>query len=76
MHEKRLVKYLITKNFSISIGRESIKYQSREAEPRLEKSGNFRSIENQIRSIESFKNQIRLIENQSNSNLARLKVMF
>ena len=69
--KKKLVKYLKTENFSISIGLESIEYQSREVEPRFEKSRNFRLIENQIRSIESFKNQNQLIKNQSNSNRAK-----
>ena len=60
-----MVKTLKTENFSISISRALIKFQSSQVEARIEKSGNFRLIENQIRSIESFKNQIRLIEHKS-----------
>ena len=42
--KKILVKYLKTENFSISIDRASIEYQSSQAKARLEKSGNFRLI--------------------------------
>ena len=56
MHEKNLDKNLETKNFSISIGRASIEYQSSQAEARLEKSRNFRLIENHTQSIEILEN--------------------
>ena len=46
MEKNRLVKYLKTENFSISIGRASIEYQSSQVEARLENFGIFRSIEN------------------------------
>ena len=46
MQKNRLVKYLKTENFSISIGRASIEYQSSQVEARLENFGIFRSIEN------------------------------
>ena len=36
--KNRLVKYLKIENFSVSIGRASIEYQSSQAEARLEKS--------------------------------------
>ena len=55
MQKNRLVKYLKTKNFSISIGRASIEYQSSQAEARLEKSGIFQLIENHTRSIKNLK---------------------
>ena len=58
MHEKYLVKNLETENFLVSIGWESIEYQSREAEPRLEKSRNFWLIENHTRSIKILENWI------------------
>ena len=51
--KKRLVKYLKTEIFSVSIGRVSIEYQSSQAEARLEKSGIFGLIENRTRSIEN-----------------------
>ena len=41
MHEKDLVKTLETEKFSVLIGRASIKYQSSQAEARLENFGNF-----------------------------------
>ena len=44
--KKRLVKYLKTEIFSVSIGRVSIEYQSSQAEARIEKCGIFWSIEN------------------------------
>ena len=54
--KNRLVKYLKTENFSVSIGRASIEYQSSQAEARLQKSGNFRSIKNYTRLIENLEN--------------------
>ena len=53
MQKNRLVKYLKTENFSISIGRASIEYQSSQVEARLEKTGIFWLIENHTRSIEN-----------------------
>ena len=44
--KNRLIKYLKTENFSVSISRASIEYQSSQADARLEKSGIFRLIEN------------------------------
>ena len=44
--KKRLVKYLKTENFSVSINLALIEYQSSQAEARLEKSGIFWLIEN------------------------------
>ena len=46
MKKNRLVKYLKTENFSVSIGRASIEYQLSQVEAKLEKSKNFRLIEN------------------------------
>ena len=51
--KNRLVKYLKTENFSVSIGRASIEYQSSQAEARLEKSGIFWLIKNHNQSIEN-----------------------
>ena len=56
MKKNRLVKYLKTENFSVSIGQASIEYQSSQVEARLEKSGIFRLIENHTRSIENLEN--------------------
>ena len=53
MQKNRLVKYLKTENFSVSIGRASIEYQSSHAKARLEKSRNFRLIENHTWLIEN-----------------------
>ena len=52
----RLVKYLKTENFSVSIDQASIEYQSSQEEARLEKTGIFRLIENHTRSIENLEN--------------------
>ena len=49
--KNRLVNYLKTKKFSVSIGQASIEYQSSQVEARLEKSGIFRLIKNHTRSI-------------------------
>ena len=51
--KNRLIKYLKTENFSVSISRASIEYQSSQAEARLEKSGIFRLIKNHNQSIEN-----------------------
>ena len=52
IHEKKiLVKNLETENFSFSIGRASIEYQSSQVKARLEESGNFRLIDNHTQSI-------------------------
>ena len=56
--KNRLVKYLKTENFSVSIDRTSIEYQSSQAEARLENFGNFWLIENHTRSIEILENWI------------------
>ena len=52
----RLVKYLKTENFSVSIDQASIEYQSSQEEARLEKTGIFRLIKNHTRSIENLEN--------------------
>ena len=51
--KNRLVKYLKTENFSVSISQASIEYQSSQANVRLEKSGIFRLIKNHTWSIEN-----------------------
>ena len=51
--KNRLVKYLKTENFLVSIGWASIEYQSSQAKARLEKSRIFWLIENHTRSIEN-----------------------
>ena len=51
--KNRLVKYLKTENFSVSIGRALIEYQSSQAEARLENFGIFQLIENNTWSIEN-----------------------
>ena len=51
--KNRLVNYLKTKKFSVSIGRALIEYQLSQVEARLEKSGIFQLIENHTRSIEN-----------------------
>ena len=56
MHEKNLVKNLKTENFSISINRASMEYQSSQAEAKLENFGNFQLFKNQIQSIEILEN--------------------
>ena len=53
---KKICQNLKTENFSISIGRASIEYQSSQAKSRLEKSGNFRFIENYTWKIEILEN--------------------
>ena len=53
-----MVKTLKTENFSVSISRALIKYQSSQVEARIEKSGNFRLIENYTRLIEILENWI------------------
>ena len=53
MKKNRLVKYLKTENFLVSIGWASIEYQSSQAEARLEKSRIFRLIENHTWLIEN-----------------------
>ena len=58
MDKKKMVKTLKTENFSISISRALIKYQSSQVEARIEKSGNFRLIENYTRLIEILENWI------------------
>ena len=45
-----------TENFSVSISRALIKYQSSQVKARIEKSGNFRLIENYTRLIEILEN--------------------
>ena len=52
----RLVKYLKTEKFSVSIDQASIEYQSSQEEARLEKTGIFWLIENHTRSIENLEN--------------------
>ena len=54
MHEK--TNRLKTKNFPVSIGQTSIKYRSREAKSFEQKSSHFRSIEGDLRSVETIKN--------------------
>ena len=57
--KNRLVKYLKIENFSVSIDRASIEYQLSQVEAKLEKSKNFRLIENYTWSIENMeKNKI------------------
>ena len=51
--KKILVKYLKIENFSVSISQASIKYQSSQAEARLENFGIFRLIENHTRLIKN-----------------------
>ena len=51
--KNRLVKYLKTENFLVSIGRASIEYQSSQAKARLEKTGIFQLIENHTRLIKN-----------------------
>ena len=51
--KNRLVNYLKTKKFSVSIGRALIEYQLSQVEARLEKSGIFQLIANHTRSIEN-----------------------
>ena len=63
--KNRLVKYLKTKNFSVSIGRALIEYQLSQAEARLEKSGVFRLIENYTQSIENLEKQFYIETPQS-----------
>ena len=63
--KNRLVKYLKTENFSVSIGRALIEYQLSQAEARLEKSGVFRLIENYTRSIENLEKQFYIETPQS-----------
>ena len=58
MDKKKKVKTLKTENFSISISRALIKYQSSQVEARIEKFGNFRLIENYTRLIEILENWI------------------
>ena len=58
MHKKNFVKYLKTENFSVSIDRTSIEYQSSQAKARLEKSRNFRLIKNHTQLIEILENWI------------------
>ena len=53
-----MVKTLKTENFSVSISRVLIKYQSSQVEARIEKSGNFQLIENYTRLIEILENWI------------------
>ena len=53
MDKKKKVKTLKTENFSVSISRVLIKYQSSQVEARLEKFGIFQLIENHTRSIEN-----------------------
>ena len=53
---KKIGQILKNWKFSVSIDRASIEYQSSQAEARLEKSGNFRLIENHTRSIEILEN--------------------
>ena len=54
----RLVKYLKTENFSVSIGRALIEYQSSQVKARLEKSGIFQLIKNHTRLIKNLEKPI------------------
>ena len=56
MKKNRLVKYLKTEIFSVSIGQALIECQSSKVEARLEKSRNFQLIENYTRLIEILEN--------------------
>ena len=58
MDKKKKVKTLKTENFSVSISRVLIKYQSSQVEARIEKSGNFQLIKNYTRLIEILENWI------------------
>ena len=51
-----LVKNLKIENFPVSIGRTSIKYQSREAQSFEHKSSHLRLVEEDLRSVEVVKN--------------------
>ena len=53
MHKKNLVKNLEIENFSVSIDRASIEYQSNQADSNQKLLSQFRSVEKQIRSIEN-----------------------
>ena len=58
MKKKTLVKSLETENFSVSIDRASIEYQSSQVDSNQKLLSQFRSVERQIRSIKNLEKSI------------------
>ena len=56
MKKKTLVKSLETENFSVSIDRASIEYQSSQVDSNQKLLSQFRSVEKQFRLIENLEN--------------------
>ena len=57
MHEKNLVKYLKTENFSVSIDRTSIEYQSSQADSNQNFYRNFDRLRDRFDQLKIWKNQ-------------------
>ena len=57
IHEKNLVKYLKTENFSISIDRASIEYQSSQADSNQNFYRNFDRLRDRFDRLKIWKNQ-------------------
>ena len=57
MHEKNLVKYLKTENFSVSIDRTSIEYQSSQADSNQNFYRNFDRLRDRFDRLKIWKNQ-------------------
>ena len=57
MHEKNLVEYLKTENFSVSIDRASIEYQSSQADSNQNFYRNFDRLRDRFDRLKIWKNQ-------------------
>ena len=57
MHEKKLVEYLKTENFSVSIDRASIEYQSSQADSNQNFNRNFDRLRDRFDRLKIWKNQ-------------------